>query len=570
MSSDKVVEQVYDICIIGGGIGGLATALALANRNWQSRILLCERDLNVADRKQGYGLTLTNSPNGPLARLGILEDCIAKNCVSQSHYTFTAEGDILGYYGRVVRNAIESTTANKAPHVGSCSSSGAGGEGVEQGGNRGNLRIPRQEMRQLMITRLQAKGVRLQWGWKLLDFEESMDEVRVIFDDKNEKQVIKCKVLLGSDGLRSKVRELRDLKYLPISVQSPLNYIGISVMIGISPINHPLLNKKGFYVLDGTHRLFLMPYFNPKENPYEIADLIRNGLQYNHDTAASEAPVEAAALTEETPLIMWQLSFSNMSEQDALSFKASSFEVIYEAARQRVQHMFPAVQELITNTKYTREIWATPLYDREDMFPYRKGDQQKNAYQGRVTLLGDACHPMSMFKGQGANMALEDAVLFAAYMTSGVNQFQEDKKKSAVVQKRKLEDVDTTQTQEDEHQTSTPSSSSSSCPQAPCTSVGLDELSKQSLCTRLRNFEREMIARAGSKVKASREASQRLHSSQALDEKIGISGIPDYPDDILTSVLAKLKEEGVNASLGVELDERFQAVVLSTLQASHE
>jgi len=35
--------------------------------------------------------------------------------------------------------------------------------------------------------------------------------------------------------------------------------------------------------------------------------------------------------------------------------------------------------------------------------------------RGRITLLGDAAHPMLQYLAQGANMALEDAVVLAAY-----------------------------------------------------------------------------------------------------------------------------------------------------------
>jgi salicylate hydroxylase len=45
------------------------------------------------------------------------------------------------------------------------------------------------------------------------------------------------------------------------------------------------------------------------------------------------------------------------------------------------------------------------LCDREPIRHYSKG---------RVTLLGDAAHPMLQYLAQGANMAIEDAVVLAA------------------------------------------------------------------------------------------------------------------------------------------------------------
>ena len=67
------------------------------------------------------------------------------------------------------------------------------------------------------------------------------------------------------------------------------------------------------------------------------------------------------------------------------------------------------------------EVWATPLYDRDPMYVFSKrsggggvgssggvgvgsGNLPPPAVSpadSHVTLIGDACHPMSMFKGQG-------------------------------------------------------------------------------------------------------------------------------------------------------------------------
>jgi hypothetical protein len=62
-----------------------------------------------------------------------------------------------------------------------------------------------------------------------------------------------------------------------------------------------------------------------------------------------------------------------------------------------------------------------PVYDRDVLDPttLRPPDHKKR----RVTLMGDAAHPMTPFKAQGANQAVADAVLLARCLTEGVHKF---------------------------------------------------------------------------------------------------------------------------------------------------
>ena len=78
------------------GIGGLATALALQRRGLKCAVY--ERDALFQDRKQGYGLTLSNTPNGGLAKLGILEECIRQDCSSNSHWVFNPKVSKLTFH----------------------------------------------------------------------------------------------------------------------------------------------------------------------------------------------------------------------------------------------------------------------------------------------------------------------------------------------------------------------------------------------------------------------------------------------------------------------------------------
>jgi salicylate hydroxylase len=67
------------------------------------------------------------------------------------------------------------------------------------------------------------------------------------------------------------------------------------------------------------------------------------------------------------------------------------------------------IRELIDRSAGA-QLSAKGLYDRRP---------PKRARDGRVVLLGDACHPMTPFRGQGANTAMMDAVDLAEALAAG-------------------------------------------------------------------------------------------------------------------------------------------------------
>jgi 2-polyprenyl-6-methoxyphenol hydroxylase-like FAD-dependent oxidoreductase len=510
-------EVIYDVCVIGMGIGGLATALALQQEGLT--VFISEKDHVLSDRKQGYGLTLTNSLTGPLAKLGLLKECIEINCPSHSHFTFDSNGNILGYYGRSVKNLLYLNEIS-LPGQGIASEED---NNQEFGGSRGNLRVPRQDLRQLMLRRLNQSS--LHWGCRFLQFEESSSEFVTTFfeitrpDDSTPVTVaVKSRILVGADGIRSSVRCQRD-ELLRQTSSSPLQYVGVSVILGISEIDHPLLRNKGYYVIDGTQRMFTMPFLTPAEGTFS-------------DCASASVGVQAENKRRQ---IMWQLSFSDATESDGRNLRSSEHSKIMELALQRTANWFPAVTDLIQST-LLGEIWATPLYDRNAMIVLR-GKEQSLSGAGRVTVLGDACHPMSMFKGQGANQALEDSVLLA----SKLQQRLADMKRRT--QKRKLSEVN----------------GESEGSRDICDS-SLAEISEESMSNLLRTFEREMIGRTDKKVQASRAAAKLYHSNHVFNEPIGIQGVSN---DQFPSVLRFLKENKIDANLGDELEDSMSNSIAS-------
>jgi salicylate hydroxylase len=73
-----------------------------------------------------------------------------------------------------------------------------------------------------------------------------------------------------------------------------------------------------------------------------------------------------------------------------------------EEVRRNFEHVHPRARQIIEHGEDWR-LWV--LCDREPV---------RDWVDGRVTLLGDAAHPMLQYFAQGACMALEDAVCLAA------------------------------------------------------------------------------------------------------------------------------------------------------------
>lgn len=358
------------VAICGGGIGGLALALALQHRGINCVVL--ERDHHVDSRHQGYGLTLQQGARAARA-LGILMVCRAKGVVQPDaapflHKHYLSDGTLLGCHGGTRGDSD--------------------GNGSNVGVHKHNLLISRQDLRYILLERLAPGTVR--WGSTLrsVTSNESTDRLELHVHDKksNKESLIHCRVLVGADGIRSSVRSLLDesneardslLGLLPslkanngrvdlLPSTKGLNYLGVMVILGISNFSTPDSCVEIFETVNGSARFYSMPFNQTNQ--------------------------------------MWQLSFV-ISEEDALSLSSRGPLALIEEAIRLCSRWHEPIPSLIATTDI---ISGYPIYDREASWAPAGLNREE-----MVTLLGDAAHPMAPFKGQGANQALLDAVLLA-------------------------------------------------------------------------------------------------------------------------------------------------------------
>ncbi|MDB2673232.1 FAD-dependent monooxygenase [Flavobacteriaceae bacterium] len=339
--------QYPHIAIIGGGIGGIALGVACLHR--KIPFTLYERDQSFDARSQGYGLTLQQA-SAAMKGLGV--SALAEGVVSTKHVVHTTEGKILGEWG--MRKWLAADEANKL--------------------KKSNIHIARQSLRSTLIKQLGGSD-KIHWGHQLIDFNARNDSpIELKFEVNGIQKTAKADLVVGADGIRSRVRNLVIGEKI-----SPLNYLGCIVILGICPLKsleglaHPLLDSATvFQTANGHERIYIMPY------------------------------------TKDS--IMWQLSFP-LEEEAANSLSRKGAKALKKEACKRVQWHDPIPQILaVTSVDF---ISGYPVYDRALL----QSDLLENAKQ--ATLIGDAAHPMSPFKGQGANQAILDALALAREITKG-------------------------------------------------------------------------------------------------------------------------------------------------------
>jgi 2-polyprenyl-6-methoxyphenol hydroxylase-like FAD-dependent oxidoreductase len=225
--------------------------------------------------------------------------------------------------------------------------------------------ILRAAFQQILLAETARRGIAISYGKRLTGLEDRSDCVVAHFEDGTAAE---ADVLLAADGVHSRVRAL----ILPGFARP--RYTGV---VGVG----------GFAGSDVVHE------------PHDTGRLnftVGSQFQFGYATVSS-------------PELQWGW-WSHLPQETELTrqeLQGSADSAMRARVMQAFRGWHEPIEQLVSTTS---SIMRTAIYDVPSLPTW---------HRGRVMLLGDAAHAMSPAGGQGASLALEDAMIVGTGLAAG-------------------------------------------------------------------------------------------------------------------------------------------------------
>jgi 3-hydroxybenzoate 6-monooxygenase len=338
VAGGQALNADVPILIIGGGIGGMTTALALARAGFAAHIV--EKSPQFGEI--GAGIQLAPNALRVLDDLGVLSPLAAL---------------------AVRPRSLVFMHADTGRHLTTL----AFGEPFERRYGYAYIVMHRGDLLTVLHQACQSdKRVTLETSREVIELTDHGDTAQVRFADGDSYE---CGAVVGADGLWSTAREL-------VSRDRPVaqKFVAYRGTLPVTGTASPPAGENGVPFGTDDEIIWIGPYKHLVQYP------IRRGELYNQVAVfRSQSYSREAELTD---------SWGTPAELDE-SFATSCDQVRAGVA-------------LINRDRR----WV--MYDREPL---------DNWTTGRITLLGDAAHPMVQYLAQGACQAIEDAGCLARQLS---------------------------------------------------------------------------------------------------------------------------------------------------------
>ncbi len=310
------------IAVIGAGLGGLSVAGFLQRAGFSVTVY----EQAPVFSRIGAGIILSANAMKAFRRLGI-ENSLVETGIKPDSYISRAWDSGETMYEILFDAASEERYGGPYINI-----------------HRGDLHG--------VLERVVAPGT-IAFNHRLAGLDETSDAVRLTFENGVRTE---AEIVIGADGIRSKVRE-------SLIGAEPPRFVGAVAQRAIFPTER----LRGFEIPDCTKwwgpDRHILPYFmtGRRDEIYVIGVI---------------------------PAAQW--------DNDIQSLPSSRDDMLESFADFHID-----LRRILT---VADEVSLWPIYDRE------RNDRWSG---GRIVLLGDACHPMRPFMAAGGAMAVEDGVILS-------------------------------------------------------------------------------------------------------------------------------------------------------------
>jgi salicylate hydroxylase len=362
-----MMNEHFHVGIVGGGIGGLALAQGLKKAGLS--VALYERDSTPTDRLQGFRIRI--SPKGSAA----LHDCLPADLFDLFAATCSADRRRFRFLTEKMEELLSFDFAGAS-------------DAIAQ--NRAASRIT---LRQILLARVD--GI-VEFGKAFSRYEETADAIVLHFADGSTAT---CDVLVGADGGNSRVRQ----QFLPHAQRIDTGVVGIAAKAMLTEDNRRrlpprILDGSGLVMSPGRRSMFVGLHEFATNAPV-VPAAPAGDPEAGH---VDEHVLSDNTLSDNTSsYVFWAYSGPRGDLERGTPLEKLAPADLQRLVLDHIRNWHPDYSVLVCasdpSTFYVTNIkTSVPVAS----WPSR-----------RITLIGDAIHSMTPYRGIGANIALRDAAL---------------------------------------------------------------------------------------------------------------------------------------------------------------